>query len=282
LTVSTAGRPALATERDAGPDSVPDRTGERPTLLRDHLARHHDAALFEPYVGTFTGTLGLVGVVGSIGFADRDPTAEKWRYAGASSIAIVGGFGSYLLPEDYQAPAAFASVQFAAGAWFFAIEQASHSEPAAEFAYATTGAAACVDGGLVIIDMIVERPVSERRLARHHAELARGDASAEQIAEAERDFRRTNRPIPTWVYATPYFAAGLSSAVRAFQPGETDRERARALAMVGIDVVVLGGPYIISLFQKGSYDAYLREQQSVRIAPGGPGGSLGATIVGRF
>jgi hypothetical protein len=262
------GRAAAASETENEP------------LLERYLARHRTAAAVEPYMGAFVGTAGVVGVTAALGFSEGDPSPQAWRYAGAASIAVVGGFGSYLLPEDYQSGAAVASIDFTAGALWLALAKAPRTEPATATASALTGAAALAEGGILVTDMLIERPVSERTLMRHHAALVSGDTSAERIAEAERDFRRTNRPVPSWVGALPFVVAGVGSTIRASQPGLTDGDRALALTIGATDAVLGMMPFTIAMLSSRPYDEYLGE--SLRLAPTGPSGSLGATLVGRF
>jgi hypothetical protein len=194
-------------------------------------------------------------------------------------------FAAYAVHEDYRlatVDGALALLIVGTGAGFYASSNASSTVRFSSAAILGTG---LVYGGLVIADASMQRPISAASLARHHERLERrgdqvGDA---ELAAMERDFARTVRPIPRWVFPLTLAVGGITAAAPVFSNDTSSDDRTLALVLGNLLIT----PAVASILplvtsDRTGYRSYEQALRNLQLTPVGPASSLGMTVSGRF
>lgn len=266
---------------------MPEETRIRQTLLTEHLKEPARMASPDRYLGAIAGTvyLGLGVSLAVADFNEEGSSRQKWL-----SVGIAGGlaglsFSSYLVPDHARRPvlASLAPLSIAGlGAAFYGSDDAS---AATRFTFGSMMVTGGVMEGLVLLDAALRRPLSGLRLERHLERLQRSGAtlSGRELREIELELALTERPIPLWVSPLVLIGGSLAAAAPAVVKSTSGDDRAVCLVFSSAMLVGASSALVSALVsERGGYRAYRDALSGARLAPLGPQGSAGVTLVGSF
>jgi hypothetical protein len=289
LTLVIGSLPAAARAEqplDKGASAEEERRVRR-TLLMEHLKEPARMASPDRYLGAIVGTvyLGLGVGLAVADFNEEESSRQKWL-----SVGIAGGlaglaFSSYLVPDHARRPvlASLAPLSIAGlGAVFYGSDDAS---AATRFTFGSMMVTGGVMEGLVLLDAALRRPPSGLRLERHLERLRRSGASLsnQDLREIEGELALTERPIPLWVSPLVLTGGAIAAAAPALAESTSSDDRAVCLVFSSGMLVGASSALVSALMsERGGYRGYREGLRGMGLAPVGPRGSAGVTLVGSF
>ncbi len=268
-----------------GQDIPQNFRSQRATLLADHLADAVSPSAVDS-MGYVLGAFGVVGMgLSTVLFATLpDVTAEgtegPWLFAAASGMMALGGFGSYLVDEDYYQKTFLITADFSMGTVHLGLgTMGERFSPT----MGIVAAAGYLRGSLHFFDAMARRPISRRRLAVRYAAIAtpeqRARTTTADLRETERAFERFGSYLSPWLLQTPMFLGGAGCLALLADEDATSEQRTHSAVYGG----VLLSQGLIFALASNAYDRYVSRTKGrgFEIAFGsGPG--LGVGMHGRF
>lgn len=236
----------VATASNARADTA---TQQRTTLLADSLVDKEHKMLGRG-TGWVVGGLG-VAVMGIGTYAalldetgaSRRATSEAWISVGTGGVLALGGFGSYLVDEDYYATVLASTSESALGVQFIAWDS---SEPNA--AWGISAGAFFGDSALRFVDAAIQRPISRRRLSRRYRSIWRPDlrenVTEETLEAIERDFRRSSPAMSPWLLHAPLLVGAAADFAMLARSDYEAKDRYIAAGLGGV-LLIFGGAFIV-------------------------------------
>jgi hypothetical protein len=277
---------ARARAERTSPDAHRSRDSQiRQSLLREHLRPFVSAAPFERYAPAVFGTVFLgLGISTIAADINEDPSQRsRWVAVGASAALSTLSFAAYAAPERYRRPvmaSVLSGILIGSGATFIV---SSNSTANTRWAFGSMIGAGLATETIVLLDTMLQEPISYLSLERDFLRLEVPGASEGALRQTERHLSLTARPIPAWVSPAIVGAGGLSAVAPVFKNGTPDDDRAVA-ALVGTCMFLIATTGLVAALSNADrgYAAYVRALHGVHLIPLGPSGSAGMNLVARF
>jgi hypothetical protein len=253
----------------------------RSDLLKKYLAREGSAAVLETYGGLGVSVLAAGGIAAVI--VNKVGTYEPSQPFFWSEIASIGGMGllgasTYLVPDEARMPiltAMGAGLLPAAYALYFYQQYAM--TPTQKFSAGAIVGTGLAAASLILIDLAFGPRVSHKRLSAHLDRLKSG-ATPEEIRTIERDFAKTERPVPSWVLPGILAVGALTAASPAvFAKTVEDKQYALLMGSLLFTPGVVGLAFSLFANRQG-YEGYRSALEKLQLAPVGPRGTAGVTL----
>jgi hypothetical protein len=205
-----------------------------------------------------------------LGAAADEPTFYWWG-AMAGTLAL-GTAATFVVDDDYTQTLLVSSQLVGAGL-FVVGAGAGHTDTFSPYAIGGVAGAAFLGGALHLAGALVQRPASAAALAADYQLISsaerRSTLTAEQLANIEADFRRTESPFPRPVLAAPWLAGGALAVGAAFAD---TRGTTLTRTVEGVTGALLLGVGTLTLFPLAGFSHYQK-----RLRDGGFEASVGVT-----
>lgn len=227
LGVVTVARPAGAQQAPAGEAKAEAR--ERAALLAQVLpdaVRMRSLPALPPIMIAVGGTMGALGV------------AARWPLAVAGgAVALGGGVGFYLMPEQRNYELLSATAQASSGLFYLSFPL---SEPHSRWQF-PLGASYLAMSALGFANFAYSTQPGRSRLRRDldrvRTPAARSSLSVAELRQIERDLYDTDPFVPQWALGLPLAVGGIIASAPVFDRDVAARDKPLIGAIAGLTVL---------------------------------------------